>query len=499
MVAHKLAASWLPVDFRLPAVPQAALGILAFEAAAAMSKLLSLHRSLSEQEVSRLRSDAMRSPGVSYLNSTDQTFLLRLACAELVLSLDAAAAAVARLGLRCGIDFGGVYASLKAGAHDARIDPLLAKGLKVKAKKMERLVAATSKLCSEMEALGELEADERKLTSRGWIRHSGPIPAKLTDPQPPPPQMADSFGADSLRQEIKTQLLKVRRLKEESLWSQSYEKAVSLMARAACAVFVRICAVFGQYVPGLPPPMPCTASDSVQARLSKLLSPRAGKARASSGPITRRERERDGAPSRVHPPMQHQQLSNSCPIIGLRPLSGHKPGVDWRKLLDAPPRTLGGAGLDQQYANVIVSAEELLQMEAEGRQEEANAERAEMYEMLPGKLRAAVRSKLRDWWRDPGPLDAGLADGWKEAVDRIMAWLGPMAHDTVQWQAERTMDRTRRFDGGTRVYALQTLRWADKEKAEAAIVEVLVALSCICWYEERRRGSLRHSSTVQRR
>jgi hypothetical protein len=495
MVAQKLAASWLPVDFRLPAVPQAALGILAFEAAAAMSKLLSLHRSLSEHEVSRLRSDAMRSSGVAYLNSVDQAFLLRLACAELVLSLDAAAASVARLGLRCGIDFGGVYASLKAGAHDARMDQLVAKGLKVKAKKMERLVAATSKLCSEMEALGELEADERKLTSRGWIRHSGPIPAKLTDP---PPLMSggggggDTFGADSLRQEIKTQLLKVRRLKEESLWSQSYENAVGLMARAACAVFARICAVFGQYVPGLPPPMPCTASDSVQTRLSKLLSPRAGKARASSGPITRRERDGHGAPSRVYPPMQ---LSNSCPIIGLRPLSGHnKPGVDWRKLLDAPPSTLGGAGLDQQYANVIVSAEELLQMEAEGRQEEANAERAEMYEMLPGKLRAAVRSKLRDWWRDPGPLDAGLADGWKEAVERIMAWLGPMAHHTVQWQAERTMDRTRRFDGGTRVYALQTLRWADKEKAEAAIVEVLVALSCICWYEERRRGSVRHTS-----
>jgi hypothetical protein len=496
MVAQKLAASWLPVDFRLPAVPQASLGILAFEAAAAMSRLLSLHSSLSEQEVSRLRSDAMRSSGVSYLNSTDQAFLLRLACAELVLSLDAAAAAVARLGLRCGIDFGGVYASLKAGAHDARIDPLVAKGLKVKAKKMERLVAATSRLCSEMEALGELEADERKLTSRGWIRHSGPIPAKLTTD--PPTHLltggggGDTFGADSLRQEIKTQLLKVRRLKEESLWSKSYEKAVGLMARAACAVFVRICTVFGHYVPGLPPPMPCTAGDSVQARLSKLLSPRAGKARASSGPITRREREL-GAPARVHPPMQ-QHLSNSCPIIGLRPLSGHKPGVDWRKLLDAPPSTLGGAGLEQQYANVIVSAEELLQMEAEGRQEEANAERAEMYEMLPGKLRAAVRSKLRDWWRDPGPLDAGLADGWKEAVARIMAWLGPMAHHTVQWQAERTMDRTRRFDGGTRVYALQTLRWADKEKAEAAIVEVLVALSCICWYEERRRGSVRHTS-----
>ncbi|RLN22261.1 uncharacterized protein C2845_PM07G28380 [Panicum miliaceum] len=474
---------WLPVDLRLPAGPQASLGILAFEAAAAMSRLLSLHRSLSDQELSRLRSDAMRSPGVAYLNSTDQAFLLRLACAELVVSLDAAAAAVSRLCLRCGLDFGGVYACLKSGAHDARLDQLVAKGLRVKAKKMERLVAATAKLCSEMEALDELESDERKMNVRGWSRLSGPIPqqpqaaAAVAAHQQ---QAGDSPGSESLRQELKTQRLKVKRLKEESLWNQSYEKAVGLMGRAACAVFARICTIFGPFVPGLPPPPPAATTDSVQTRLSKLLHPRSGKARASSGPITRRD-----GPSRVHPPM-----SNSCPIIGLRP-SGQKSPTDWRKLLDAPPSTVGGAGLDQQYANVIVSAEELLRMEAEGRQEEAAAERAEMYEMLPAKLRAAVRSKLREWWRDPGPLDEGLAQGWKDAVERIMAWLGPMARDTAQWQAERNMDRTRRFDGAPRVYALQTLRWADKEKADAAIVEVLVALSCICWYEERRRGSVR--------
>ncbi|GJM92588.1 hypothetical protein PR202_ga09069 [Eleusine coracana subsp. coracana] len=485
---------WLPVDLRLPSGPQASLGILAFEAAATMSKLLSLHRSLSDAEVSRLRSDAMRSSGVAYLNSTDQAFLLRLACAELMTSLDAAAAAVARLGLRCGIDFAGVYACLKDGTADARVDPLVAKGFKVKAKKMERLVSATAKLCSEIEALDELVSAERKLHVRGgFSRLSGPIPSKQQQHQqlvveaPSQDGGGDPPGAESLRQEIKTQGIKVRRLKEESLWNQSYDKAVGLMARAACAVFVRICTIFGAYVPGLPPPPPAATTDSVQARLSKLiLHPRsAGRARASSGPITR---------ARVHPPMV--VMSNSCPIIGLRPSPGtgrkFPAAADWRRMLDAPPTTVGGAGLDQQYANVIMSAEDLLRMEAEGRQEEAAAERAEMYEMLPAKLRAAVRSKLREWWRDPGPLDAGLAEGWKEAVDRIMAWLGPMARDTAQWQAERNMDRTRRFDGAPRVYALQTLRWADKEKAEAAIVEVLVALSCICWYEERRRGSVRH-------
>ena len=366
------------------------------------------------------------------------------------MSLDAAAAAVARLGLRCGLDFGGVYACLKSGAHDARLDLLVAKGLRVKAKKMERLVAATAKLCSEMEALDELESTERKMNVRGWSRLSGPIPqhpqaaAAAAQQQ----QAGDPPGAESLRQELKTQRLKVKRLKEESLWNQSYEKAIGLMACATCAVFVRICAIFGPFVAGLPPPLPAATTDSVQTRLSKLLHPRSGKARASSGPITRRD-----GPSRVHPLM-----SNSCPIIGVRP-SGQKAPTDWRKLLDAPHGTVGGAGLDQQYASVIVSAEELLRMEAEGRQEEAGAERAEMYEMLPAKLRAAVRSKLREWWRDPGPLDEGLAQGWKEAAERIMAWLGPMARDTARWQSERNMDRTRRFDGAPRVYALQTLRW----------------------------------------
>jgi hypothetical protein len=70
--------------------------------------------------------------------------------AELVVSLDA----VMRLGLRCGLDFCRVYSCLKADAYSsARLEPLVTKGLRFKAKKMERLVAAMAKLCSEIEAL----------------------------------------------------------------------------------------------------------------------------------------------------------------------------------------------------------------------------------------------------------------------------------------------------------------------------------------------------------
>ncbi|KAL5202315.1 hypothetical protein ABZP36_013267 [Zizania latifolia] len=475
-------------DLQLPAGRQSSsssssLGILAFEAAATMSKLLTLHRSLSEKEVARLRSHAMRAAGVAYLNSTDQVFLLWLACAEAVALLDAAAAAVARLGVRCGVDFAGPYASLKAGAPDARLEPFVAKGIKVEAKKMERLVAATAKLCSEMEALDELESAENKLARCRRGRLSGPIPA-------PAAAAVNALGSNSFQQDLRAQRARVRRLQKESLWSQSYEKSVSFMARAACAVFVRVCVVFGAFVPSLPPPLPPV--DAVHSSLSKLLlhpKSAAVQPKSLSGPIQRRDM-----------PLRIEMSSNSCPIIRSewqQPWQTTTSG--WRKLLEPPPGTVGGAGLDLQYANVIDTAERLLlETKAEGRHEEARAERAKLYAMLPSKLRVAVRSKLRGWWRERARggsaaslLDAGLAEGWRAAAGRILAWLAPMARDTARWHAERSMDRQRRFEvggggGGARAWALQTLRWADAEKAEAAAVEVLVALSCVCWYEEQR-------------
>jgi hypothetical protein len=54
---HGCAEVVAAVDLRLPAGPRASLRILAFEAAAAMSKLLWLHRSMSDQESSHMRSD----------------------------------------------------------------------------------------------------------------------------------------------------------------------------------------------------------------------------------------------------------------------------------------------------------------------------------------------------------------------------------------------------------------------------------------------------------
>ncbi|KAJ3668929.1 hypothetical protein LUZ60_010879 [Juncus effusus] len=437
--------------------PSDTLDILSLESAATMSRLVSLHRSLSDAEMTKLRSNTMRSQGVAYLNSKDQLLLLRLACAEFMEELESAANAVSRLGLRCKgskfltRDFARVYADLKRG--DCSIE--LSKFEHPKVKKMEKLIAVTAKLSAEMEMLEELEASERKMEKR-WGRLSGPIPLQ---PQIP-------IGPDSLHVELKSQRQIVRKLKEESLWSKSFDKAVSLMARSVCANFLRICTIFGPFSSGLP-----ILIDS-KDRTRSLFRFRT---KASSGPIMiRREIQIIGP------------ISCSCPIIGS---SNPKKDTNWKKILEAPPETVGGSGLALRYANVIVSAERLLQMEAEGREDESTAEREEIYEMLPITLKSMVRSKLREWWRDRGPLDQSLAEGWKEATCRILTWLGPIARDTLRWHNERSMDRRRRFETGSRTLILQTLHMSNKEKVEAAIAEVLVGLSCLCWYEERKRDS----------
>ncbi|KAG1337836.1 hypothetical protein COCNU_04G001420 [Cocos nucifera] len=441
------------------------IGILAFEAAATMCRLVSLHRSLSDTEILKLRSDTMRSRGVAYLNSTDQAVLLHLACAEFVADLDRAAAAVSRLVFRCqgalAQGFGRLYADLKAGSACLDRLGLSLKGVEKRMRRMERHVAATARLYAEMEVLAMLEASKRR-----WDRYSGPIP--LQKPS----------KAETVKLELKWQRQKVRRLKESSLWNQSFDEAVCLMAEAVFDIFARICVVFGPFVPGLPPLLVSrgTSRASFFPAPPKLrLYPRFP-AKHSSGPLER-------------PMVEHVIITNSYPIFSTK----ESEPKHWSRLLQPAPNTVGGAGLALRYANAIALAEKGLMTRSDSGEPEKGeaAAREELYEMLPAGLRAMVRSKLRDCWKERGPMDIRLAQGWKEAVERILAWLGPVANDTIHWYEGRHMDRRQRFDQRPRVLMLQTLHFSDREKTEAAIVEVLVGLSCACWYEERCRGPSR--------
>ncbi|KAF7054482.1 hypothetical protein CFC21_062147 [Triticum aestivum] len=440
---------------------QDGLGILAFEAAAAMSRLVSLHLSLSDAEVRRLRADVLRAEGVARLTSTDQSRLLRLACAELMAGLDRAADDAARLGARCrGLpdapflhDFDRVYADAKRGAGLARLDATVgfSRGAGKRFKKMERHVAATAKLYAEMDALTELEASERRMEQ--WKQHSGPIPVQSSKRQP-----ADE-PSEKLMGELRLQRQKVRRLTEGSLWSVAAHKVAKLMAKSVLAVLARVSLAFGALVPGLPPP----------------LTGRGWALGHSSGPM-------------------HQSTAPDAAIRHSAPIFRQKDTASTSsEPLKPPATTVGGSGMELRYANVILSAETLLKaLRPAIRNEEAHdgmtelAMRDELYKMLPVTIRAAVKEKLRERLRG-GQVDEEAAATAMDAVDGVLRWLGPMAHDTLRWQDERSMERKQRFSMQPRAPMVQTLHFADRRKADAAIVEVLVGLSCMCWYDDQRR------------
>ncbi|KAL8158316.1 hypothetical protein AgCh_002858 [Apium graveolens] len=101
----------------------------------------------------------------------------------------------------------------------------LVKDMEGMTKKMEKYVNSTAKLYGEMEVLGELEQAIKKFQRV---------------------QYEESRRA--FEQKLVCQKQDVRHLKDISLWSQTYDKVVELLARTVCTIYVRICHVFGRPV-----------------------------------------------------------------------------------------------------------------------------------------------------------------------------------------------------------------------------------------------------------
>lgn len=407
------------------------LGILAFEAAKTMSRLISLYKSISDEEISRLRKEVIRSEGVAFLNSGNEDFLLSLACAERLEDLDRAAAAVARLGRKCS-DFGLerfnlVYKDLKLGIVSSGKLRYGSTAAERKIRKMERLVAATSGLHAATESLAEMEVSERKM--KQWkSRDSSEL---------------HRANYEDLIQKLEIQRREIRNFREISLWSKSFDKCVDLMARVVCVVHRRISAVFG-------PTKRFPTKEKVFPHSGPLL-------KASKPVMVRFYSRKSGLFEEEDDDVRSNRVFHS-----------------------AGPETVGGSGLALRYANIILTAEKYLDADVAI----SHVERESFYEMLPENLKTLVRAKLSKnlrWAED----DVLLAEGWREAVAEILRWLAPVADDTVRWQMERSFEKTR-FDARPTALLLQTLHFSDREKTEAAIAEILVGLSCVFRFENRR-------------
>ncbi|CAN4118213.1 unnamed protein product [Withania somnifera] len=441
------------------------MGILAFETAKIMSRLLCLYKSLSDSEISKLKTE-MKSRGVAYLNSKDEGFLLSLACAERLEDLDKAAAAVARLGHKC-IDFGLnrfelVYTDLKLGIIDFGKLEYGSKEIEKGVGKMEKLINATSGLYTALEALTELEISERKMKQWKDRKASGQM---------------QKVNLDMFHQKLEQQRKQVRQFREISLWSQTFDKSVGHMARIVCIIYARICLVFGPYIPILPSLSLQNMRSSQQKEILKvqpeycLIEPIREQIISRSGPI----------PTTSKPTLvrfySRKSIFFLCEDEGF---GSEKLAKNNRVFHAAGPLTVGGSGLALRYANVIT----LVEKYSSPFESVDLISRDNLYQMLPGNLKKTVRSKLSKNLKCMDE-DESLAGGWRDALKQIMEWLAPMAHNTINWQLERNLEKTK-FDIKPSVLLLQTLHYSDKEKTEAAIANILVALSCICKCENRQ-------------
>ncbi|MCL7039643.1 hypothetical protein MKW94_002082 [Papaver nudicaule] len=450
------------------------LGILAFETARTMSRLLSIYKSLTDEEVLKLRKDLMRSEGILYLNSRDESYLLKLACAERIEDLDRVVIAISRLGKRCSdpglTKFDYVYADLKFGHIDLGKLEFASKEIDKTVDRMEKLISATSLLYTGLEALNDMEITERKL--KQWKNQSKAISSK-----------SNTVIFD---QKLSWQRQQIRHLREISLWNQTFDKIVGLMARIVCIVYARICVVFGPFHSVLPAIPKGRHSRGYSQPLAELEPKEQQVMLSKSGPILK--------PSAKHglvrfwireskPPIRGEHIGfgmgfKENPYIGFSGIG--KPGTNLMQ--QASSSTVGGSGLAMRYANVIILMERYMNSPSSI----SEYARKDLYQMLPDNLKVRVTTKLKnllrkedetDWWDDDS-----LAQGLKDGLSVILGWLAPMAHNTIKWHTERNFEK-QNFDAKPTLLLIQTLYFAEREKAEAAIVEVLVGLSCICRYE----------------
>ncbi|KAK1628835.1 hypothetical protein QYE76_003150 [Lolium multiflorum] len=506
------------------------VGMLAFEVASLMSRAASLWRALGDDQVARLRGDGVRLEGARRLVADDDAALLALALAEMAGACGDLSRAVARLSARCADPLLRRFPALFAGLLAAGADPhglryAAAKKMDRKARKMQRLVAATGLLCQELDVLAELEQAAR-------LRRA-------------------EFAPGEAARRVARQRQEVDRLRAASLCNRSLDYAVRLLGRSLFTIVARIIHVFGLHPKNLATDDDYPAaslgarhsfswSSSFAGTTNSLVYPSdfasattlqrstsAAKSGKGGSLLSRSQSLKWQVPGKrliscvvggsksptmdgwVH--FDDQDLPLSFSDVSLSSNAGddfssvschdfpdsddhhhHHPSAKLTTsvfessshdvLASAPETTLGAAALASHYANLVVFAEKL----AISPRHICADERDALYGMLTDRLRASLRARL---WRPPAaagkkksaPCDRVVAAEWADTVQGILGWLAPVAHNTVRWRSERSFEQ-RNVGSGTSVLLMQTLHFADRNKTEAAIVDLLVGLNYLWRY-----------------
>lgn len=487
------------------------IGILAFEVASLMLKVVNMWHSLRENEVNGLREQIVNSVGIQKLVSDNAEYLMDLAVNEIIENFGNVAKSVARLGKRCTDP---VYHCFEDFINDPLINHFewfgwayRLKKMERKVKKMEKFAAVMMQLCQELEVLAELEQTLRRMQAN----------------------KADRVKLLEYQQKVACQRQEVRNLREMSPWVRSYDYVVRLLVRSLFTILERTRHAFGNnqiiFIEG--------NSDCGHSK-TKFLS----RSHSFSVPIISSEFSSDkGVINSKQRRSLHQSdsgdgklfhskskrlghvgsfggcitgVSDSLVVDSCKPAgsASMRYGDFYMKtiekmerthvgslssnnklysklftfsfklgLLNAPPSTLGEAALALHYANIVVLIERL----ASSPHMIGPDERDVLYNMLPMNIKTALRGRLKAYAKTlvSSAYDVSLAERWNLALTQILGWLSPLAHNMIRWQSERNFEKED-VVSRTNVLLVQTLHYANRAKTEAAITELLVGLNYVC-------------------
>ncbi|KAG6596534.1 Protein PSK SIMULATOR 1, partial [Cucurbita argyrosperma subsp. sororia] len=486
---------WVFRNLVQPEPDTAAIGFLSFEITALMSKLVLLWNRLQDSEFTTVKQNLSSSTGIKKLISDDEQFLMELFMKEIVEDLQYIAKSIVRFGPKCSDP---VLHEFEKFVTDPLKNEFNWFGWQYKwkkmdrrVKKMQRFIVLAAELTREMEIVAEIERHLRRKTAifafAGGKRHSF-----------------------KYRKKISWHRRHVQSLKLTTPWNRTYDYIVRLFMRSMITIIERIKIVFGvkeirrldyggeKSADRLVPVGSCRRSELEEQ----------GKKQSNNHcpPLMKISSEIKKAPQFSHfpsfrdckdggigstPPLTAARqtlpltLKNRAPSSPRRTNGGHYSISSFfikENLSNPPPNSLGAAALAIHYSKIVISIERL----ASAPHLITAEDRHELFNMLPASIRKAVRTAAK--FRHPPLYNPDLAAEWKSAMGRIFQWLAPMARDMETWHSEQSIEKqpdgadTAADGGGSRshVLLLQTFHYADREKTEGAIVELLVALSNIC-------------------
>ncbi|GKV37577.1 hypothetical protein SLEP1_g45595 [Rubroshorea leprosula] len=524
------------------------VGILAVEVAGLMSKVVNLWHCLEDKEITRLREEIVNSIALQKLVSGDHVYLMDLVLNEIMENFGQLARYVARLGKRCTDP---KYHRFEHFLDDPHLNNFEWIGLQYrwkkmerKVKKMRRFISHTMQLTQELEVLAELEQTLRRMQRNSeseqvklfefqqkvlwqrqevrnlremspWVRtYDYVVRLLVRSLLTILARIKHIFGTDQMASEDGNNYC-------ESITSDSLSRSLSFSAVMPSSVYPSDNSLCG-FSSG---PLGRSCSKSLLATDNNRTNKKHQQAHFQQAVLNgKHPRSKSKGLGHVGPFKGCISAGGDSPVLhSCRPIGSgsmrftlvntkkidrmesknaesftcnHKiysklSIFNSKQLSKPPPSTLGGAAVDIRYAKVIILIEKLvlsphlIDLDT----------RDDLYNMLSTSLRNNLQAKLKSFGKTLASYiyDPSLAAEWNQALERILEWLAPLAHNMIRWQSERNFEE-QHVVSRSNTLLVQTLHYADQEKTEAVITELLVGLNYVCRVGRVHNKSLSDSS-----